>query len=919
MSTPRTSRDLGGTPAVEPRDVVPFAAAAIVGLAAVALPGPPTDWTLFATAAALTVALAAVGLYAAHRRIGPALILGAPLAYLFVVVLLRHSSTGGASGYVPLTLLPIVWLALFGSRRDLQVGLVGMAAALLVPFLLWGDPRYPSTGWRTALLCLTVAAVLGLTIQMLVARVRAARDFADAVVDTAGTLVMVLDRAGRIERFNRACEALSGRSEREVRGEVPFPAYDVADLPATTETEWPSADGTLRQVVWSNTRLRDPDGAISHVIAAGSDVTDQRAALDAAIEASRAKSEFLANMSHEIRTPLNGVIGMLELLDDTELDREQREYARTAARSGEALLGVINDILDFSKIEAGQLDLEEHDFDLRQVVEDATVMLARHAHAKGVELTAWIDDRVPPLAGGDAGRLRQVLTNLVSNAVKFTEAGEVSVRVTSRPLDAGTLEIEASVSDTGIGIDPVRLPELFEPFLQADTSTTRRYGGTGLGLAISRQLVAVMGGELRAESVPGEGSTFSFTARLRSVTGDRPTRRARAQLPEGVRVLIVDDSATNREIVRRYLEPRGVRCDEAESGANALALLHDAAVDGEPFELVLLDFHMPGMDGLELAERIRAAPSLRSARLVMLTSAARTWRDERMGAVDGQLAKPVRRASLLDAVAEALAPASASPGQPSPAAAAAAVPAPGGRCVLVAEDNPVNQAVVEGMLGRRGIRVELVSSGEQVLERFDPERHAAIFMDVQMPGLDGYEATARLRERGVQRPIIAITAGAMKGDRERALAAGMDDYLSKPLRPDALDAVLDRWLGGAMAPVNTPQPAATGGTDGLIDATRVNGFQAEYPEIVGRLVDLFADSTPPLLEELDRASGAGDAEGCRRVAHKLKGSCQNIGAARMAELCSALEEPEVRPEPLARSLREAFPPTVAALRAAVSD
>ena len=922
-------------PRVRPRELIPFFAAALIGLLAVALPGPDTDWALFAVAAGLTVLIAVVGTVAVRIGRGRPLVLIGSLAYLVAVAVLRHSGTTGAGGYVPLMLLPIVFLALFGSRRELLLGLAGMTAALLVPFLVFGDPRYPDTAWRTSLLFVTVGALTGLSIQALVARVRQAGTFSDAVVDTAGSLVMVLDAQGRIERFNRACEQLTGRVEADVRGHRPtelvaehdrdvvtrtFANASPADFPIAFDIEWITANGEHRLIAWWNTCLLDQGGAIAHVVAAGTDITERRQALQQAIDASRAKSEFLANMSHEIRTPLNGVIGMLELLADTDLTDEQREYARTAAVSGDALLGVINDILDFSKIEAGRLELDVHDFDLREIVEDTAEMVAHQAHAKGLELTVLVDEGVPPLVSGDRGRLRQVLLNLLSNAVKFTEDGSVAVRVATRPAGDDRLLVEAEVSDTGIGIAPDQIAALFEPFRQEDTSTTRRFGGTGLGLAISRQLVELMEGELTATSEPGAGSTFRFTVAVGVSHAERPTRRRRLTLPEGLRILVVDDSAANREILRATLESRVTRCDEAESAADALVLMHSAAGSGEPYELVVLDFHMPEMDGIALAEAIRKAPSLRLARLVLLTSTATHRADAEAAQIDAYLTKPVRRAALLETIADVMTPAEerdapvADVPERAPAAAA-------GTRVLVAEDNPVNQLVIQGMLDKRGYVTDVVADGREALARLESGEHAAVLMDVQMPELDGFETTARIRAGetdGRRLPIIAMTAGAMEGDRERCLAAGMDDYIAKPLRPDELDAVLERWLGHR--PARDGRAAAGNGDrrDGLVDAGRVRRFKADYPDIAERLVALFADSTPPVLEQLSNAVHTQDDETVRRLAHKLKGSCQNVGATKMAALCRSLEEPGVRAAPLADELQAAYRPTVAELTRALA-
>jgi PAS domain S-box-containing protein len=545
--------------------------------------------------------------------------------------------------------------------------------------------------------------------------------------------------------------------------------------------------------------LLDETGTVFATGTVGADVTDRHRALAVAMEASRAKSEFVANMSHEIRTPLNGVIGMLELLRGTGLTAEQLEYARTAESSGDALLTVINDILDFSKIEAGRLDLDEYDFDPRQLVEETCEMLAGQAHGKDLELTQWVDDDLPALARGDGGRLRQVLTNLVSNAIKFTATGEVRVTV-RREAAAPGVRARFEVADTGIGIAPERLRELFEPFSQADASTTRRYGGTGLGLAISNQLVALMGGEIGAESEPGTGSTFWFAVPLGEVPEARATRRARVAIPEATRILVVDDNATNRAIVCGYLRERAARPDEAASGRDALTKLHAAARAGEPYELVVLDCHMPEMDGIELTREIRATPRLRSARLLMLTSTGGDMEAAREAGVDGYLSKPIRRARLLETAAELLTGAPAERGAADTAQSAEApetVPVRGR--VLVAEDNPVNQLVITGMLAKRGYEADVVADGAAAVAGLRSGEHAAVFMDCQMPVLDGYEATERIRAGeapGARVPVIAMTAHAMDGDRERCLAAGMDDYMAKPVRAEDLDAVIERWLDG---------------------------------------------------------------------------------------------------------------------------
>jgi len=760
---------------------------------------------------------------------------------------------------------------------------------------------------------------------------RLAGDRLYGILEHATALLSVKDVDGRYLVVGRAWERATGltseqvlgRSDAELRpGWTAGAASRAAELQVVRtgevleyERESTTADGPAHYMT-VQFPLKDAAGDVYAVVTMSTDVTDREHALADAVEASRSKSEFLANMSHEIRTPLNGVIGMTELLLGTELGAEQREYAQTAASSGEALLSVINDILDFSKIEAGKLELDVQEFDLREAVEDTCEMLAAQAHGKGLELTAFVAEDVPAVVHGDRGRVRQIVTNLVSNAIKFTHRGEVAVRVELlERADSGAL-LRFEVADSGIGIEEHKLATLFESFSQADTSTTRRYGGTGLGLAISRQLVALMHGEIGAASEPGAGSRFHFSVRLPVPETARPARRPHLAVPVGLKVMVVDDNATNREIVDAYLRSSGIRSELADSGAAALAVMHAAARAGEPFDVVVLDAQMPEMDGLDLAAAIRQAPSLRGARLVMLTSTGEHRARARELGITGYLTKPVRRARLLDTLADV------ARGNDTTSAAVGTAPVAGPHLarILVAEDNAVNQLVIETMLDKRGFAVDVASDGAEALAHLAHGTYAAVFMDCQMPNVDGYEATRRIRahERdGERMPVIAMTAHAMKGDRERCLAAGMDDYLSKPLRPEALSAVLERWLGVA-PPAGTPAGAAEAASDALVDEARMRTFRDDYPDIVDQLVDLFLQSTPPLLDELHAALDGDDGKELRRAAHKLKGSCQNVGATFMATLCKSLEQGDRDARETLSELDAALAPTEAAIRRALA-
>jgi len=584
------------------------------------------------------------------------------------------------------------------------------------------------------------------------------------------------------------------------------------------------AHGNVSQVMTTQVPLRDKNGRVTGLVGIGHDIThlkkvqeEMQKAREAAEAASRAKSEFLANMSHEIRTPLNGVMGMTDLALDTELTTEQREYLETVKMSGDSLLTVINDILDFSKIEAGKIDLEALDFNLRESLETTLKTLAMRADEKGLELMCEVAPEVPEMVRGDSSRLRQIVVNLVGNAIKFTDTGEIAVKVQLEAREGTDCICRFTVADTGIGIPEDKRESIFDPFSQADTSTTRKYGGTGLGLTISTRLVEMMGGKIWVESELGRGSQFHFTVRLAAADAKeiRLGTIAPAELLRGVRVLVVDDNRTNCRILEGMLNRWEMKPITVNGGASALTLLSAAREAGEPFGLVLTDMHMPDMDGFALVEQIRQRPDLATATIMMLTSAGHRGdaaRCQELG-VSAYLLKPIRQSELREAIARVLGAREHDGAIPlvTRFSLQDAREPDAYLSVLLAEDNLVNQRLVVRLLEKRGHRVVVAGTGLEALKALEKESFDLVLMDVQMPDMDGLEATAAIREKekdtAAHQAIVALTAHAMKGDREKCLAAGMDGYLTKPIRPQELDQLLEIYVARRMEARSVKEPA----------------------------------------------------------------------------------------------------------------
>ena len=730
--------------------------------------------------------------------------------------------------------------------------------------------------------------------------------------------IILLDHEGRIVSWNRGAGLMTGYGTEEILGKHFFcfnPSEDVhgsaADeilRTALAAGQWAGEGWRVRKDgsrFWASivvTAVRDGTDALLGFTNVMGDLTRRRQAevaiqhaREEAESANQAKSDFLANISHEVRTPMTGIIGMAGLLAETELSPKQREYCEIIRRSSESLLTVINEILDFSKAEAGKMELEIIDFDLRTAVEEVTGLFGLQAAEKDIELINFVRYDVPTALKGDPGRLRQVLSNLVNNALKFTPRGEVVLRVKVVEQNPAVAMLRFEVSDTGIGIPKENIDHLFNPFTQADASTTRKYGGTGLGLAICKKFVTLMGGEIGVESEIGKGSTFCFSLPLlkqRNAARQAPKPR---QNFSGMRALVVESSATNCEVLEHYLDALGFNCDCAEKGAVALELLRRASAGGKPYDLVIMDSKLLAMDGLVLAHGIRQDATVGAPKLMLLTSVGKRG-DAKLAeeaGFDAYLTKPVSFSCLTDCLAFVTGerPTAGPVGALVTRHSVAEMKAQKRVRVLVADDNHINQKVVASLLENMGHRADVVASGMEALEAFILVPYDVVLMDLQMAEMDGIEACRRIRhlanETGRRTFVVAVTAHAMKGDREKYLAAGFDGYVSKPINPQELKTVIDSRSTGELPAVSQKIAAAPAEVLNLAGAlARVEGNS----ELLAKIARSFLELYPKLLEEARAAAARGDCGQLARAARTIGSSAGQLGAGKVRAAAKKLEE-----------------------------
>jgi two-component system sensor histidine kinase/response regulator len=805
----------------------------------------------------------------------------------------------------------------------------------------WWTPERASIGLGTTsailLAAMTWVSMLRRRVARQTCQIRAALEQEAALerrygnlVENAQDFIFTCDATGRFTSFNAAGVKLTGYAKQEaltktlfdltapdsheslqhrLRAELKDEAIRRQEVQLVTRSgERRTVELTLT-FLSGESGLREGHGIARDVTARKQMELELRKARDLALESARQKAEFLANMSHEIRTPMNGVIGMTNLLLDTSLDRQQQDFAETIRNSADALLTVVNDILDFSKIEAGKLTFECLDFDLQDTVEAALDLLAPRADAKGLELGCSLDSGTPTALRGDAMRLRQILTNLVGNALKFTEQGEVMVRVKMLEQNSERATLRFEVADTGIGISKEAQERLFQPFSQADGSTTRRFGGTGLGLAISKQLVELMRGQIGVDSEPGRGSTFWFTVILEKQVDPAPAVARTAAHLANLRVLIVDDNQSNRRILDHQISSWRMQCGTCASGEEAMAALRQKALTGEPYDLAILDMQMPRMDGLTLAREIKADPVLAPTRLVMLSSLGQPLSEVEMASLEisASLLKPVKQSRLFDCLATVIGSAitDSAPVQKERSSS----PASRALRILLVEDNPINQKVALGQLQRLGFAAEVANNGRLALQALERAPYDVVLMDCQMPELDGYETTHLIREqeqktkhtgRRAHIYIIAMTAHAMKGDREKCLAAGMDDYISKPIRTEELGAALEKGAATLQTsssdtgePTTLPPEGVTPGPVAPQRPVSPTGAGPEYPtpinmeqllEAVGgieeearSLSEFYMEQAREMLGRLEEAIRGSSMKDIEHVAHKLAGASASCG------------------------------------------